>query len=344
MSKFLRSHIKTNPTLNMKQLYKYTKSANKAKCLNDTSIAFSFPLPVASSDRCVAPTKPLSGGHNDITQRHATVVTPEITVNPDVSSSAPSSMSLRRLASNRPALHCHVDLPPIPIFPLQLDDSSLNTPALLTILPLDPRLRSDEKPLTPIAQIMPHTPENPPQCTHHDTRKPKHKLKLDIDTAKPQRALEKDSSAPSPDLPFTPLETPTLCGSVESDGYPFDLTQRLSALKMGISPSPPNNPSGNQPTSSSPARKTFKHLLPITIPRRLSYRLSTPHSLSPLSTNVTPRGSQTSEAAMLASPLDLQNRSLRKTVYGLPDTPILKPACSPLNGSSPPLSYFSLHI
>ncbi|TFY51790.1 hypothetical protein EVJ58_g10383, partial [Rhodofomes roseus] len=29
----------------------------------------------------------------------------------------PSSMSIRRLASNRPVLHCKVDLPPVPSFP-----------------------------------------------------------------------------------------------------------------------------------------------------------------------------------------------------------------------------------
>lgn len=250
-------------------------------------------------------------------------------------------MSRRRLADNRPALQCVVDLPPVPNFLSRALDSNLTTPSLINTLPLPSKSQSAAIPITPVAQIMPHTPENPPSCTQEGTRKPKQRLKLNLDTVKASRTLEDHLTRLSPSLPFTPLETPTICANAEGGINPFDLPQRLNALKVESTPSPPTS-SGGHSLSSSPAQKASRHPpIVVAIPRRLSYRLSVALPPSPLSA-VTPRGrSQTSEV-MLASPLDLQNRYLRKTASGHPDTPMLKPACSPLVTSGSPVGYFSL--
>lgn len=88
----------------------------------------------------------------------------------------PSSMSFRRLASNRPALQCKVDMPPAPIFPSELcvtPATGLLTPSKAAISPLPLSLRqfsiaysktrtSSASPVTPIDQIMPTTPLSPP--------------------------------------------------------------------------------------------------------------------------------------------------------------------------------------
>ena len=102
----------------------------------------------------------------------------------------PSSMSLRRLASNRPALQCKVDMPPAPVFPSSLHIPT--TPGLLTpgkaISPLPLSLRqfslaysqtrtSSASPVTPIDQIMPKTPLSPPPLEAHISSPSKSKLR-----------------------------------------------------------------------------------------------------------------------------------------------------------------------
>ncbi|CAL1703769.1 unnamed protein product [Somion occarium] len=251
----------------------------------------------------------------------------------------PASMSRRRLASNRPALRCLVDLPPIPTFstPTALPPPSLSSNAFLPTT-----VTSGSIPVTPVTQIM-HTPDNPPPQTQDATCKPTGKLKLNIDTIKsihPGRSTVRDPMAVSPYLPFTPLDTPTLHASLEGDVYPFDLTQRLSGLKMGMTPSPPYSRLGKPPSPSS-ARKTPRRL-PFTLPRRLSYRLSAPLSPSPLSM-LACRGLRASDAITLASPLDIQKHSFHpKKSVGVAESPKGQAkSCSPAPNDNSPLGYFT---
>ena len=116
-------------------------------------------------------------------------------------------MFQRRSALNRPVLRCRVDLPPAPILPCQVTGSALSTPALGANSTISTGI-----PITPIAQIMPHTPQTPPVCTLQSTRQPKQKLRLGLDAVKLEPSPENDYTDLSSNLAFTPLETPTLGG------------------------------------------------------------------------------------------------------------------------------------
>ena len=186
---------------------------------------------------------------------------------------------------------------------------------------------------------MPHTPENPPVYTLQSSRQPKQKLSLGLDAVKLEPSPENDYTDLSSNLAFTPLETPTLGGLADREDYLFDLPQRLNALKMGATFSPAGQNNG-QSVTSSPAGGTSRRPS-LAIPRRLSYRLNTPLSPSPLSITAS-RGFPSPETAALASPLDLQNQFIHTKTSGFPDTPTLKPSCSPLIASGSPLGYFSL--
>ncbi|KZT03397.1 uncharacterized protein LAESUDRAFT_761974 [Laetiporus sulphureus 93-53] len=129
----------------------------------------------------------------------------------------PSSMSIRRLASNMPALQGKVELPPIPSFSPASGRSrtpSSGSGVLATTLPPSPfsfrrpslvwsgKEKNSTSPVTPADQIMPRIPLAPPELARSQTHKARRVSRL--------RSMSRSSSLQmsplaSPCLPFTPL-------------------------------------------------------------------------------------------------------------------------------------------
>ncbi|PCH39557.1 hypothetical protein WOLCODRAFT_159152 [Wolfiporia cocos MD-104 SS10] len=156
------------------------------------------------------------------------VKTPNISSSP-AHSREPSSMSCRRLASNIPALHSKLVLPPLPSFsssPLSTTSGS-HSPASITPTPLHDFLvtkslasslraanleSSPNSPVTPVDQII-LTPLVPPSISRSPRIRPVRKLaplNMSIDAS-----VLTGSVLASPDLPFTPIDgqSPLLSGT-----------------------------------------------------------------------------------------------------------------------------------
>ncbi|CCM03912.1 uncharacterized protein FIBRA_06063 [Fibroporia radiculosa] len=133
-----------------------------------------------------------------------------------VATRIPASMSRRRLASNIPALHSKVDLPPPPTSwavsspsddTSRLPDGDFGPPALLFFRRGESDLAeftdTASSPVTPVEQIM-HTPIEPPSIGSRHFPKSR---KLAILHLSLRSDLSYESLCPldSPDLPFTPL-------------------------------------------------------------------------------------------------------------------------------------------
>ncbi|KAI0073395.1 hypothetical protein K474DRAFT_1774748 [Panus rudis PR-1116 ss-1] len=230
------------------------------------------------------------------------------------------SMSLRRLASNRPALQGRVVLPPAMEFFSSSNSSSSTTPSSTSTGPtssapsISPSLfsrisqvPSTDIPATPVDQII-HTPLSPPTNVPAHTCKPKRKLHLD--TVKPAQSSHSlgfgSLASSSPYQPFTPLEAPSLDGT-NGVSTP-DATQLLQKLKdLTLSH---NETTSKPPFISRPAVYKTPHKLPSNLPRRLSYKrnISVSATSSPLSPRV--RG-----ICVLASPAAIQSPAREKVIH-----------------------------
>ncbi|TCD62257.1 hypothetical protein EIP91_007134 [Steccherinum ochraceum] len=212
----------------------------------------------------------------------------------------PLSMSQRRIASKLPALNCTVKLPCA--FPSLASNADL--------------LGALSTPVTPLDQIM-HTPSNPPNpCQSRDrTFKPKPKLSITT-TIKAIPARQRDTDGlNSPYLPFTPLETPDCSPSP---------TSRLSKAftKMNLSSNPGLSSSSLQPLVTQKPAATLNGSLaprriPLSLPRRLSYKSTFPTVASPLTPNMAASMLQPMNGSDLASPV-----TLKASFSVLPATPL----------------------
>lgn len=220
-------------------------------------------------------------------------------------------MSRRRIASNIPALDSSVQLPSPPQFP----DSSSNQQRVLD----SAVLRGLRTPVTPLEQII-HTPEDPPSPFRSRmlTQKPKLSVLTTVRAAPAARpVIDASAEVDSPYIPFTPLDSPELSSTPTSQDLAasFDKLSMHPAYPFRASPSP----SDIAATGSTLAKRSK---LPLSLPRRLSYKAATSTINSTLTPNL---NLQSAEGSGLASPFPLK---LSLSAKLQPLTPCL---------SSPPL-------
>ncbi|EPS94685.1 hypothetical protein FOMPIDRAFT_1019869 [Fomitopsis schrenkii] len=181
----------------------------------------------------------LSGSLSDLPDLSAPGL-PEI---PAVSRN-PSSMSLRRLASNRPTLQRKVDMPPVPIFP---SASRLAVTPIISPLPLSlcqfslaysKTRTSRASPVTPIDQIMPTTPLSPPPMPVTATSLSKFKLRNPLPSIRLRRA-DYTPDYPQGSSPVSPLGMPSpLFSGDPLSAKPIPLAPSCSLFSSASSAAP----------------------------------------------------------------------------------------------------------